>query len=428
MVSTSAPNEKKHSIDLASVCARVLDCAPIPTLTVDGASQTVKYVNPAFCRLVDQASDKLVGKSITGILPETKDYLALLEKVYLTGEPLNYIEEKSSLPTSRFWSYTMWPLGMMACPEGVVIQVAENGGIYNKTLAMNEALILGSVRQHELTEEADFWNKQLKEKISAQQQGEKELYKAKAQLMDRAGQLEEIVLDRTADLSAINHELESLVHTIAHDLRAPLRAMQGFSTMLLEEEGTTLSETGRNYAERINQSAHFMDSLLRDLLDFNCISQLHTELSPVKLGKAVEGVLCSLQKEILEKYAAVKTSDTWPVVLANEAILTRVLLNLIGNALKFVTPNHTPVVHVCAEIRGEVVRVWVKDNGIGIKPEHKEQIFKIFNRLNGDKYPGTGIGLAIVLKGVKLMGGRVGVESTFGVGSQFWFELQKAEV
>jgi signal transduction histidine kinase len=106
--------------------------------------------------------------------------------------------------------------------------------------------------------------------------------------------------------------------------------------------------------------------------------------------------------------------------------LAQILFNLVSNALKFVVPDVRPLVRLRTEAKGEFVRIWVEDNGIGIAPANQEQIFQLFTRLQGNKYQGTGVGLAIVQKGVERMGGRLGVDSASGQGSRFWFELRKA--
>ena len=262
--------------------------------------------------------------------------------------------------------------------------------------------------------------------ITERKQNAEALHQVQEQLKDRAGQLEELVAKRTAELITTNKQLEAFVYSIAHDLRAPLRAMQGFSAMLLEEAGPTLNEPGRNYAERINKSAQYMDALLSDLLAFSRISQQRVELTPINLEPLVGSVLSRLQNDLQEKNVRVESAGPWPLVLAHEPTLAQVLFNLTSNALKFVAPDVPPFLRLSAEERAAFIRVWVEDNGIGIAPDHQEQIFRLFTRLHGEKYPGTGIGLAIVQKGIERMNGRVGVQSTPGQGSRFWFELRKA--
>jgi len=266
--------------------------------------------------------------------------------------------------------------------------------------------------------------------ITERKRNEEALRKAQEQLADRAGQLEQAVAERTAELSATNKQLEAFIYSIAHDLRAPGRSMEGFSSLLLEEAGASLSEAGRDFANRINRAAQFMDALLMDLLAFSSTAQQRIELAPVKLETVVPSVLSRLEKEIQDTNARVETSGPWPTVLAHEPTLGQVLFNLVTNALKFVAPDTSPVVRVRAEgaPSGEegCVRVWVEDEGIGIAPNHQEQIFQLFTRLDRERYPGTGVGLAIVQKGIERMGGRVGVESTPGQGSRFWFELPTA--
>ena len=187
-----------------------------------------------------------------------------------------------------------------------------------------------------------------------------------------------------------------------------------------------MNDTGREYAGRINKAARYMDALLGDLLAFSRISQERVELTAVSLEIVVEPVVGRLQKEISEKNARVARAGPWPAVLAHEATLAQVLFNLLSNALKFVRHDVLPVVMVRTEDRAEFIRIWVEDNGIGIAAQYHAQIFGLFTRLHGGTYPGTGIGLAIVQKGIERMGGRMGLESTPGQGSRFWFELKRA--
>ena len=301
----------------------------------------------------------------------------------------------------------------------------DTGPASTSLLAMNEALLLGSVHQHELAAAADLLNTRLQVEISERKQAEHALRQAQAQLKDRARQLEGLVAERTVELTATNKQLEAFVHSIAHDLRAPLRAMQGFSTMLVLE-AAALNEKGRDYARRISQSAQFMDAMLIDLLAFNRLSRQNIQLAPVNLAAVVKSVLARLQASIQEKNARVESPGPWPAVLAHEATVARVLFNLVNNALKFVATDTTPWLRLRTEEYAESIRIWVEDNGPGIAPEHQGQIFGLFTRLDGEKYAGTGVGLAMVQNAVERMGGQVGVESSVGQGSRFWFELRKA--
>ena len=176
---------------------------------------------------------------------------------------------------------------------------------------------------------------------------------AQAQLADRAGQLEQAVAERTRELTATNEQLQAFVHCIAHDLRAPLRSMQGFSKLLVDEfVGVDMGARGRDFAKRLSSAALIMDAMLTDLITFSEISQQRIELSPVKLKTVVQSVLSRVENEVQEKNARVEDSGEWPTVLAHEPTLSLVLFNLVSNALKFVTADSPPLVRLRAEEGG----------------------------------------------------------------------------
>jgi len=426
MITNRTSADEHQSVVLANICLATTRYAPMPMAMVEGEGHIVRYVNPAFCHLLGKRGEDVVGKPFADLVPEKDECLALLDRVLRTGNSASHTAQARAEHRPVFWSYTIWPVMVDERAVGAMIQVAESETLHERTVAINEELMLGSVRQHELTETSARLNAQLREEITERTKAEAALREARTRLADRARHLEELVAARTVELTETNKQLEAFVYSIAHDLRAPLRSMQGFSALLAEDAGTNLSETGRDFARRVDKSAQFMDALLSDLLAFSRISQQHVQLTSVNLDAAVESVLSRLEKDIQEKNARVDRAGLLVSVLGHEPTLAQVLFNLASNALKFVVPGISPLVRFRAEERAEFVRVWVEDNGPGIAPEHQNQIFRLFTRLDGDKFPGTGLGLTIVQKGVERMGGRVGVESTLGQGSRFWFELRKA--
>ena len=238
--------------------------------------------------------------------------------------------------------------------------------------------------------------------------------------------LEQTVRERTAELETANTQLESFAYSVSHDLRAPLRGMQGLAHALLEDYGPTLDATARDYATRIVAEASQLDRLIRDLLAYSRLTRIDVALERVDVGEAIYDALHQLDDDIRTSGATVEVEPEMPPLRANRAVLVQVLTNLISNAIKF--GGERPTVRVRAEVLNGTARVWVEDQGIGIAPKHQERIFRAFERLHGaDRYPGTGIGLAIVHKGIERLGGRVGVESQEGKGSRFWFELPRAE-
>jgi signal transduction histidine kinase len=251
-------------------------------------------------------------------------------------------------------------------------------------------------------------------------------------------ELAHLVEQRTAELRESTAELEDLSYSIIHDFRAPLRAMQSWSQYLAEEHGKHIDPQGHDYLQRLVTSSARMDKLVTDVLAYSAVLRTRLKLEPVDPNKVLRGMLESYP-QFTPANADIKVEGVLPSVLGNEAALTQCFSHLLRNAIEFVAPGVFPSICIGADILPPIedgagaradparnrVRLWVKDNGIGIRPEHQAIIFGTFQRLT-KKSGGTGIGLAIVRKAAERMGGKVGVESEPGKGSRFWIELPAA--
>ena len=213
---------------------------------------------------------------------------------------------------------------------------------------------------------------------------------------------------------------------VSHDLRAPLRAVNGYLDAIEEDHGAALGPGGGDLVGRARAAAVRMERLIGDLLEYSRLSRTEIRCEAVSLDTVVRRARADVETLLTERGATLDVDGPLPPVEANEAVLTQVVINLLVNAATYVAPGARPRI----QLRGEIVdggkaRVSVTDHGIGIAKENLARIFVPFERLHGlDRYPGSGIGLAIVRKGVERLGGHVGVESTPGRGSSFWFELR----
>ncbi|MGG6240392.1 PAS domain S-box protein [Nodosilinea sp. AN01ver1] len=269
------------------------------------------------------------------------------------------------------------------------------------------------------------------EDISERQAALRERKQAEDALQQLNDTLEQRVEERTVQLAEINQELEAFTYSVSHDLRAPLRTMQGFAQALLEDCGDRLDDFCQSYIDSIIDDAVQMNGLIGDLLDYSRLTRTQIHLQLTELEDVVAETLKQLEAQIEEKQAQINVAASLPRVMAHRSTLIQVVTNLVGNAIKFIKPTTPPQIDIFAEEtyqdNGRWIRLWIVDNGIGIAPEHQERIFRVFERLHGaENYPGTGIGLAIVRKGLERMGGQAGVESQLGHGSRFWIALPSA--
>jgi PAS domain S-box-containing protein len=282
--------------------------------------------------------------------------------------------------------------------------------------------------------------------ITNRKKAEEALHQAGEALLRANVELERKVQERTAQLVEANANLQTFTHAAAHDLRSPLRTIDSFTGLALEDFGPKLDPECRSHLERVSQAAQTMGRLMNDLLEYSRMERAELKLDAISLQSAVQDALALLEAEIRATQASVTIQEPLPAVIGHRATVVLIIHNLLSNALKFVAVGVQPQVRLWAEdsldARGgegdaqktadeqgaRVVRLWVEDNGIGIPPEQVAKLFRVFQRLHSRQtYPGTGLGLAMVRRGVERMGGRTGVESELGKGSRFWVELQGAK-
>ncbi|MGZ8920748.1 MAG: sensor histidine kinase [Limisphaerales bacterium] len=278
-----------------------------------------------------------------------------------------------------------------------------------------------------------------------------ELLRAQSKLNQHALELERQVNDRTATLRDIISELETFSYTLAHDLRAPIRALIGYSEAVLEDYSHLLPADGIDLLSRLRGSCKQLDRLTRDLLEFSKVSRQDIQLEMVDLEEVVSAVITLLPNAA----ETVQVRTPLHPVRAHRGLLQQCISNLVDNALKFVKEGEMPQVTVCTQWSGSEnleddqppqpfsparqkqtniaaghskrLRIVVQDNGIGVTPGAQAKIFGIFERgTSSVRFSGSGIGLAIVARAVQKMGGTCGVDSELGVGSRFWLELPAA--
>jgi signal transduction histidine kinase len=275
---------------------------------------------------------------------------------------------------------------------------------------------------HKFGLERDRAHHELEDRV---QQRTAELSEARDRLEEQAAELERRVQERTAKLAETVGDLEAFSYSVAHDMRAPLRGMQGFAHLLIDEHAANLDAQARDYLHRIATSAARMDLLIQDALTYTQVLRSETQLTRVDLDKITRQLVTTFPGW-QPPHAEITIIGTLPPVLAHEGSIGQCLSNLIGNAVKFIAPGTTPRIRIWAEPLETHIRLYIEDNGIGIASEDHDRIFRMFERLNRpEEYEGTGIGLTIVRKAVERMKGRVDFQSDPGRGTKFWIDLRK---
>jgi PAS domain S-box-containing protein len=239
-----------------------------------------------------------------------------------------------------------------------------------------------------------------------------------------AEDLEEKIHRRTTQLEAKTKELETFSYSVAHDLKAPLRGIDGYSRLLLEDYNDRLDEEGRQFINTIRQSAERMNQLIEDLLAYSRLERRPAQEYPHNLRMLTQSAATGFEVEIQRRSGTVNINVPDIVVNVDSEGLTIALRNLLDNALKYTPLTQQPAIEIGAEKGEKTVVLWIRDNGIGFDMKYHDRIFGIFNRLHrSEEYPGTGIGLAMVKKALERMGGRSWAESQPEKGATFYIEI-----
>lgn len=383
---------------VTDLCRSIAEASPMPMAAVEGDKHIIRYVNAAFCLLAGKSREELTGTLFSSPMQADDEFLSLLDRVYQTGRAEAYTGREHSACPPLYRSCVMWPLlAANDRPVGTIIQVTETAAFNQQLTALNQALMIGSVRQHELTDAADALNEQLQTEITERRRTEKELRRA-------------------------NEDLNQFAFAASHDFQEPLRMVTSYSQLLVKGYRGQLDDEAAVCVDFITKGTKQMRNLLSDLLAYAETSADGKESAEwIDLNLIFETVAQNLKLVIDENGATVKC-DHLPTVRGHNARFVQVFQNLIGNAIKY-RSEQPPRIHVSAEKRNDEWRLAVADNGMGIDPQYSKKIFGIFKRLHGTSVPGTGIGLAICQRVVERYGGRIWVESQTGKGSTFYFTL-----
>lgn len=244
-----------------------------------------------------------------------------------------------------------------------------------------------------------------------------------AQLRSLNAGLERRVAERTLQLEAANKELEAFAYSVSHDLRSPLRHIDGFVGMLTRHAGGSLDPEGKRYLSVISDSARRMAALIDDLLSFSRFGRVELKRGQVDLSQLVESVRADLSGEAEGRQIHWEV-ERLPVIEGDPAMLKQALANLLGNAIKYTRPVEQARIEVGSRREGAELVVFVKDNGVGFEMQYAGKLFQVFQRLHpAQQFEGTGIGLANVGRIIRRHGGRVWAEGAPGQGATFSFAL-----
>ena len=238
--------------------------------------------------------------------------------------------------------------------------------------------------------------------------------------------LEDLVANRTAALEAMNKELETFTYSVSHDLKAPLRGIDGYSRLLEEDYADRLDEEGLLFLKNVRQSTTQMNQLIEDLLAYSRMERRDIQPMPIDLRSMIDSMISQRVQDLEARHIKLSVTLPFQTIYSDTETLRQVLANYLDNAVKFSRDDGAAAIEIGGRETDAGWTMWVKDNGIGFDPQYLDRIFEIFQRLHrAEDFPGTGIGLAIVRKAVERIGGLARAESALGRGATFFVDIPK---
>lgn len=235
-------------------------------------------------------------------------------------------------------------------------------------------------------------------------------------------ELETRVEQRTAELEAVNKEMESFTYSVSHDLRAPLRAINGYAEILKEDYARVLDDEGNRLLMAVRNNAKNMGILIDDLLAFSRLGRKEVQKTTVNIKELVKKIVADAST-IPEHKAEIKIGDLH-TIKADQVLLSQVFANLLSNAIKYSSKSSTPIIEIQSQTNNKEIIYSVRDNGVGFDMKYAHKLFGVFQRLHHkDEFEGTGVGLAIVERIITRHGGRIWAEAVPGEGATFFFSL-----